>query len=137
MGRKHRLVSHLWHFGKRFSSQCDNSSICICSYYLSPSHQVHVTIVSARAKNESASFSLLMVVRMATWNQILDPWVYILLRRAVMKKIFMLFYCCWGSQSRSLHRWQCSVLSSSVTSPSKYQRSGRLPLSDTAIKSIT
>lgn len=27
-------------------------------------------------------------VRMATWNQILDPWVYILLRRAILRKIY-------------------------------------------------
>lgn len=27
-------------------------------------------------------------VRLATWNQILDPWVYILLRRAVLRKIY-------------------------------------------------
>lgn len=105
--------------------------------------QVHVIIVSTRAKDESASVSMLMVVRMATWNQILDPWVYILLRRAVMKKIFMLFYCCWGSNSRSLHRWQCSMLRSSVETSnsgggtSQYHCPGRLPLSDTAIKSIT
>lgn len=35
-------------------------------------------------------YRLLMVtgVRMATCNQILDPWVYILLRRAVLRKIY-------------------------------------------------
>lgn len=27
-------------------------------------------------------------VRMATCNQILDPWVYILLRRAILRKIY-------------------------------------------------
>lgn len=33
--------------------------------------------------------SLMMTgVRMATYNQILDPWVYILLRRAVLRKIY-------------------------------------------------
>lgn len=103
--------------------------------------QIHVTIVSTRNKHESASFSLLMVIRMATWNQILDPWVYILLRRSVMKKIFMLFYCCWGSDSRSLHRWQCSILRSSVETsnsgagPTQYP--DRFPLSHTGIKCIT
>ncbi|KAM9744968.1 prostaglandin E2 receptor EP1 subtype-like [Menidia menidia] len=36
------------------------------------------------------TYSELMVtgVRMATWNQILDPWVYILLRRAILRKIY-------------------------------------------------
>lgn len=36
------------------------------------------------------NYRVLMVtgVRMATCNQILDPWVYILLRRAVLRKIY-------------------------------------------------
>ncbi|XP_015269565.1 PREDICTED: thromboxane A2 receptor [Gekko japonicus] len=32
--------------------------------------------------------SLLIYLRVATWNQILDPWVYILFRRAVLKRIY-------------------------------------------------
>ncbi|KAM4807881.1 thromboxane A2 receptor [Rhinophrynus dorsalis] len=31
---------------------------------------------------------LLIYLRVATWNQILDPWVYILFRRAVLKRIY-------------------------------------------------
>lgn len=31
---------------------------------------------------------LLLGIRFATWNQILDPWVYILFRRAVIKRIY-------------------------------------------------
>ncbi|KAI3368231.1 hypothetical protein L3Q82_007951 [Scortum barcoo] len=31
---------------------------------------------------------LLLYLRFATWNQILDPWVYILFRRAVLKRIY-------------------------------------------------
>lgn len=31
---------------------------------------------------------LLIFLRFATWNQILDPWVYILFRRAVLKRIY-------------------------------------------------
>ncbi|XP_061457021.1 thromboxane A2 receptor [Rhineura floridana] len=34
---------------------------------------------------------LLMYVRFATWNQILDPWAYILFRRAVLKRIYPSF----------------------------------------------
>nr|XP_020462763.1 prostaglandin F2-alpha receptor [Monopterus albus] len=105
---------------------------------------IQVTILSARNKNENASSSLLMVVRMATWNQILDPWVYILLRRAVLRKIFMLFQCCWSSKSHSLHHWQCSMLRTSVKTsnsgasvPSDGCCQGRFPLPDTAVKSIT
>ncbi|XP_026161071.1 prostaglandin F2-alpha receptor [Mastacembelus armatus] len=104
---------------------------------------ITVIILSTRTKDENASLSLLMVVRMATWNQILDPWVYILLRRAVLRKIFMLLQHCWGSKSHKLHHWQCSVLRSSVetsnsgASPSNCLCHRRFPLPDTAIKSIT
>lgn len=39
---------------------------------------------------DQASYThMLLVVRMATWNQILDPWVYILLRKAVLKRLFL------------------------------------------------
>lgn len=30
---------------------------------------------------------LLIYIRMVTWNQILDPWVYILFRRAVLQRL--------------------------------------------------
>ncbi|XP_062337350.1 prostaglandin E2 receptor EP1 subtype-like [Osmerus eperlanus] len=43
---------------------------------------------------------LLTGVRLATWNQILDPWVYILLRRAVLRKI----YCITGRHGNALRR---------------------------------
>ncbi|XP_008297702.1 prostaglandin F2-alpha receptor [Stegastes partitus] len=97
-----------------------------------------VIVLSTRARDESTSFSLLTVVRMATWNQILDPWVYILLRKAVLRKIFMLFHSCWGSKPHNLHRWQHSVLCSSVekSNSSHCRCLGRLPLPGTAVKSI-
>uniref|UniRef100_A0AAY4D934 Thromboxane A2 receptor n=1 Tax=Denticeps clupeoides TaxID=299321 RepID=A0AAY4D934_9TELE len=39
-----------------------------------------------------ATYETLMVmgVRLASWNQILDPWVYILLRRAVLRKLYLI-----------------------------------------------
>lgn len=40
--------------------------------------------------HEQDDFALLSV-RMASWNQILDPWVYILLRRVVFYKVFSSF----------------------------------------------
>lgn len=40
--------------------------------------------------HEKDDFALLSV-RMASWNQILDPWVYILLRRVVFYKVFSSF----------------------------------------------
>ncbi|KAM9848931.1 prostaglandin F2-alpha receptor [Aulostomus maculatus] len=101
-----------------------------------------VIILTTKAKDELASYSLLMMVRMATWNQILDPWVYILLRKAVLRKIFTLLQSCWGSKSHLFH-WQRSELCSSVET----SNSGARPydcrchrglfLQDTAIRSIT
>ncbi|XP_070688560.1 thromboxane A2 receptor [Pempheris klunzingeri] len=40
---------------------------------------------------------LLLWLRFATWNQILDPWVYILFRRAVLKRIYPRFNWSRGS----------------------------------------
>lgn len=40
---------------------------------------------------------LLLWLRFATWNQILDPWVYILFRRAVFKRIYPRFDWSRGS----------------------------------------
>ena len=39
-----------------------------------------------------ATYRTLMVVgvRLASWNQILDPWVYILLRRTVLRRLYYL-----------------------------------------------
>uniref|UniRef100_A0A8C8RQ95 Thromboxane A2 receptor n=1 Tax=Pelusios castaneus TaxID=367368 RepID=A0A8C8RQ95_9SAUR len=37
---------------------------------------------------QSTEDNLLIYLRMVTWNQILDPWVYILFRRAVLKRIY-------------------------------------------------
>ncbi|XP_054908725.1 prostaglandin F2-alpha receptor [Poeciliopsis prolifica] len=99
---------------------------------------VHVIILSTRAKDEPSSFNLLTTVRMATWNQILDPWVYILLRKAVLRKIFMLFHSCWGSKLPTFHRWQRSTLGSSGEPSKSYCiRYSRQPLPDTAVQSIT
>lgn len=106
-------------------------------------HQIHVIILSTKANNEPASFSLLMVVRMATWNQILDPWVYILLRKAVLRKIFMLLQRCWGSESHNLFPLQPSVLRSSMETsnscagPPDCRFLDGLLEQDSAIKSIT
>uniref|UniRef100_A0A3P9IMW8 Thromboxane A2 receptor n=1 Tax=Oryzias latipes TaxID=8090 RepID=A0A3P9IMW8_ORYLA len=96
---------------------------------------IHVIVLSTRRKEESVCFSLLTTVRMATWNQILDPWVYILLRRAVLKKIFMLFHSCWASKHPDLPYWQCRMVGSSVEASKSDPRCPAAP--DTAITSIT
>lgn len=57
--------------------------------------------------DELSGYRTLMVmgVRLATWNQILDPWVYILLRRAVLRKIYLIAKCQAGLRSNVLSRW--------------------------------
>ncbi|KAL0181374.1 hypothetical protein M9458_023780, partial [Cirrhinus mrigala] len=40
------------------------------------------------SEDQTSYTHMLLVVRMATWNQILDPWVYILLRKAVLRRFF-------------------------------------------------
>lgn len=91
-------------------------------------------MLSTRDKPES--LSLLMAVRMATWNQILDPWVYILLRKAVLRKIFMLLNSCWGLKFHQLHLWQQGFHGSSVVGLADC-RCHDVPLQNTEIKSIT
>ncbi|XP_062871576.1 prostaglandin E receptor 1c (subtype EP1) [Trichomycterus rosablanca] len=56
---------------------------------------------------------LLLGLRMASWNQILDPWVYILLRRAVLRRVCGLLQpnrniltqssSCTGSERQEIH----------------------------------
>lgn len=48
---------------------------------------------------------MVMGVRLATWNQILDPWVYILLRRTVLRKIYLIVKCQAGFRGKKLARW--------------------------------
>ncbi|TWW58565.1 prostaglandin E receptor 1a (subtype EP1) [Takifugu flavidus] len=63
-----------------------------------------------------SSYQTLMTtgVRLATWNQILDPWVYILLRRAVLHKIYLIVKCQARLKSSKLGRWEPTAFASSV-----------------------
>ncbi|KAG5847590.1 hypothetical protein ANANG_G00127800 [Anguilla anguilla] len=84
---------------------------------------------------------MLLVVRMAACNQILDPWVYILLRRAVMKKLFLVTHgCC---RMGPLNKWNPSNLKGTMRA-GNFPRggayctrleAGSLPM--TAIKPVT
>ncbi|CAN9509858.1 unnamed protein product [Ophioblennius macclurei] len=56
---------------------------------------------------------LVMGVRLATWNQILDPWVYILLRRTVLRKIYLIAKCQAGLRGAKLGRWEPTSFHSS------------------------
>ncbi|XP_076123013.1 prostaglandin E receptor 1b (subtype EP1) [Alosa pseudoharengus] len=57
---------------------------------------------------------LLTGVRLASCNQVLDPWVYILLRRAVLRKIYCLTTCGRVNlQGSTFRHWEISSLQGS------------------------
>lgn len=58
--------------------------------------------------------TILFALRMATWNQIFDPWVYILLRKAVLKNLYKLARHCCGVHVISLHMWELSSIKNSL-----------------------
>lgn len=75
---------------------------------------VYVSISRFHNSGEYAWLSLLGV-RMASWNQILDPWVYILLRRAVLRKIYQALF--QNMDVKNKHdRWDVSSFQSSERS---------------------
>ncbi|XP_060921526.1 prostaglandin E receptor 1c (subtype EP1) [Labrus mixtus] len=62
---------------------------CVCwSPFL-----IHILVIQFK-QNPAVSRDgfILLGLRMASWNQILDPWVYILLRRAVLFRVCCAFY---------------------------------------------
>ncbi|XP_068879156.1 prostaglandin F2-alpha receptor isoform X2 [Aphelocoma coerulescens] len=77
----------------------------------------------------------LFALRMATWNQILDPWVYILLRKAVLKNLYKITSGCCGVHVINLHMWELSSIKNSLKvaaiseSPVSSKQINRQPLS--------
>ncbi|XP_038640955.1 prostaglandin E2 receptor EP1 subtype-like [Scyliorhinus canicula] len=67
-------------------------------------------------KIEEGDWLSFLGVRMASWNQILDPWVYILLRRAVMRKVYKLFFRKTDFNKSKFDRWEISSFQSSERS---------------------
>ncbi|XP_037105928.1 prostaglandin F2-alpha receptor [Syngnathus acus] len=72
-----------------------------------------IIFLTSKDDYDPASDKLLFVLRIATWNQILDPWVYILLRKAVLKKFFLMLQRCCRSKSQEPACWRHSFLQSS------------------------
>uniref|UniRef100_A0A3Q0SXS9 Prostaglandin E receptor 1b (subtype EP1) n=1 Tax=Amphilophus citrinellus TaxID=61819 RepID=A0A3Q0SXS9_AMPCI len=65
--------------------------------------------------SDKDTYKRLMVtgVRMATCNQILDPWVYILLRRAILRKIYRITKKQASFKGSTLRRWDLSSFQNS------------------------
>ncbi|XP_066520198.1 prostaglandin E receptor 1a (subtype EP1) [Hoplias malabaricus] len=65
------------------------------------------------AGEDIAAYRTLMItgVRLASWNQILDPWVYILLRKAVLRRIYIVTKC--PANPSNVRRWTSDSVHSS------------------------
>lgn len=66
----------------------------LCLPLLHGSHlllsQVLVVLAIGGWNSNSLQRPLFLAVRLASWNQILDPWVYILLRQAMLRQLLRL-----------------------------------------------
>ncbi|XP_016373992.1 prostaglandin E2 receptor EP1 subtype-like [Sinocyclocheilus rhinocerous] len=60
---------------------------------------------------------MIMGVRIASWNQILDPWVYILLRRSVLQKIYFITKRQTDFKESTFRCWEIHSFPSSEKNP--------------------
>ncbi|KAL7860345.1 hypothetical protein AOLI_G00166940 [Acnodon oligacanthus] len=67
----------------------------------------------SEANDEPYKTLMKMGVHLASCNQILDPWVYILLRRAVLRKIYRLTTGRMDTRGSTFRRWEISSFQSS------------------------
>lgn len=79
----------------------------------------HFQVTMARiginaSRSKETCETILFALRMATWNQILDPWVYILLRKAVLKNLYKITRGCCGMHIINLHMWELSSIKNSL-----------------------
>ncbi|XP_066473864.1 prostaglandin E2 receptor EP1 subtype [Tiliqua scincoides] len=86
---------------------------CIC---WSPLLVFVILSVSNSHRTLDYKHLLFLGVRLASWNQILDPWVYILLRRAVLRKLLALFLRRPDLKGMHFDRWEASSFQSSERS---------------------
>ncbi|XP_070790521.1 prostaglandin E2 receptor EP1 subtype [Pituophis catenifer annectens] len=77
-----------------------------------------IVILSASNSHKALNYDQLLFlgVRLASWNQILDPWVYILLRRAVLRKLLALVLRRTDLKTTHFDRWEASSFQSSERS---------------------
>ncbi|XP_077573740.1 prostaglandin F2-alpha receptor [Stigmatopora nigra] len=114
MHRKHRSKGRSYHI----EMICQLVGIMLVSCVCWGPLLARIILLTFKDEHEPASEKLLFLVRVATWNQILDPWVYILLRKAVLKKLYLMLQRCCQSKS-----WQHSfLLRSSASSHSKLEQ---------------
>ncbi|XP_076131512.1 prostaglandin F2-alpha receptor [Alosa pseudoharengus] len=115
--RSHRDRHHCHHrksSAHHLEMICQLLAIMIVSCVCWGPFLVNVIVLNINDEDQRAYTRMLLTVRMATWNQILDPWVYILLRKAVLRKLFLVTHRCCGSRSQRLYTWRCGTLTRSV-----------------------
>ncbi|XP_057697131.1 prostaglandin F2-alpha receptor [Corythoichthys intestinalis] len=113
MHRKHQTKGRSYHIEMICQLMAIMLVSCVCWGPL----LTCIILLTFKEEHEPASDKILFLVRIATWNQILDPWVYILLRKAVLKKLYLMLQKCCQSKS-----WQHSFLRSSASSHSKLEQ---------------
>ncbi|XP_018594080.1 prostaglandin E receptor 1b (subtype EP1) [Scleropages formosus] len=74
---------------------------------------IHSRSQSADRDLDTYKRLMMMGVRLATCNQILDPWVYILLRRSVLRKICLMTSPRVNFRRHTFRRWEVSSFQSS------------------------
>lgn len=86
----------------------------LCIVWFGPQITGIVFSIQDHGEDQASCTHMLLVVRMATWNQILDPWVYILLRKAVLRRLFLVALRLCSSHFKFKPQWQGSTLESST-----------------------
>ncbi|KAM8930897.1 prostaglandin F2-alpha receptor [Pelodytes ibericus] len=87
--------------------------MCVCCICWTP-FLVTMANIGLNGDSRESRQTILFSLRMATWNQILDPWVYILLRKTVLKKLFRIARRCCGVEVIGLHNWEFSSFKNSL-----------------------
>lgn len=90
-----------------------------CIFLIYNFKMFHFQVTMARigindSRSKDTCETILFALRMATWNQILDPWVYILLRKAVLKNLYKITRGCCGMHIINLHMWELSSIKNSL-----------------------
>uniref|UniRef100_A0A8B9HAD6 Thromboxane A2 receptor n=1 Tax=Astyanax mexicanus TaxID=7994 RepID=A0A8B9HAD6_ASTMX len=89
------------------------SCICWCPLLIFGLMSVRHSYSSSVPEQDPYRFLMVMGVRLASYNQILDPWVYILLRRAVLRKIYRLTTGRTHIRGSTFRRWEISSFQNS------------------------
>ncbi|XP_053713102.1 prostaglandin E2 receptor EP1 subtype-like [Synchiropus splendidus] len=111
-GSHHSTHSHDIEMVLQLVGVMATSCICWCPLLIIGLMSVIQSYTGSLTEVHSHYRLLMTGVRLAAWNQILDPWVYILLRRTVLRKIYLFIKCQlgWGTTNS---QWESSSFAGS------------------------